>query len=369
MFYERKIKYFDYIENGEKIKNVGFIKIEVRDEECNIDIQIKGVPLKDSIKREIILNGYDKTSLLGELTLQNGEGSIQLHKCNSMALGSMNLVYTELENIQITVDGNRIIRCLWMPRSASPNMQEKNIADGKPQLEEGQYVKQNSLMEDEQEESELETKEKFTEEIKPRMQGIFHFIDKMKTEDKTKAGDTLKVEDKMKVGDILKSKDEINVGDKNKTEDERKVENMLRAEDKNKEKNRPHTKNQEEITENTNFREDKWSQLANIYPRICPFEDEREYLMIQPRDFVILGSKSYSLVNNSFLLHGYYNYNHLILVKKMSRGEDTYYIGVPGNFYDREKQVAIMFGFESFECKEESAGLGDYGYYMIRVEL
>jgi hypothetical protein len=42
---------------------------------------------------------------------------------------------------------------------------------------------------------------------------------------------------------------------------------------------------------------------------------------------------------------------------------------VPGNFYDREKQVAVMYGFESFECAKEPAGQGDFGYYMIRVEL
>ena len=35
----------------------------------------------------------------------------------------------------------------------------------------------------------------------------------------------------------------------------------------------------------------------------------------------------------------------------------------------KEKQVAIMFGFESFECAEEPAQAGDFGYYMMRTEL
>ena len=46
-----------------------------------------------------------------------------------------------------------------------------------------------------------------------------------------------------------------------------------------------------------------------------------------------------------------------------------YYIGVPGNFYEREKQVARMFGFESFEGTREPAWEGDFGYYLIAVEL
>ena len=115
--------------------------------------------------------------------------------------------------------------------------------------------------------------------------------------------------------------------------------------------------------------EDKWPQLWAIYPHIRPFQDEREYLSIGPADFVLFPAASYKAVNNSFLLHGYYNYKHLILARVEKRGDVFYYIGVPGNFYEREKQVAIMFGFESFECAEEPAQAGDFGYYMMRTEL
>ena len=115
--------------------------------------------------------------------------------------------------------------------------------------------------------------------------------------------------------------------------------------------------------------EDKWSQLWEIYPHIKPFQDEREYLSIGPSDFVLFSAASYKMVNNSFLLHGYYNYRHLILAKIEQKGEDIYYVGVPGTFYEKEKQVAIMFGFESFECAEEPAQAGDFGYYMMRTEL
>lgn len=115
--------------------------------------------------------------------------------------------------------------------------------------------------------------------------------------------------------------------------------------------------------------DDKWQQLWAIYPHIRPFQDEREYLSVGPNDFVILPYRYFTLVNNSFLLHGYHNYKHLILKKMEYRGRKQYYIGVPGNFYERETQVAVMFGFESFEGLEEPAHTGDYGYYLMRVEL
>lgn len=115
--------------------------------------------------------------------------------------------------------------------------------------------------------------------------------------------------------------------------------------------------------------EDKWHQLWDLYPHIIPFQDEREYLAIGPNDFVILPGKYFCMANNSFLLHGYNNYKHLVLKKTNQHGEEKYYIGVPGNFYDREKQVAVMFGFEGFESMKEPASPGDYGYYMMRIEL
>ena len=115
--------------------------------------------------------------------------------------------------------------------------------------------------------------------------------------------------------------------------------------------------------------EDKWQQLSSIYPHIQPFRDERDYLSLTPSDFVLFPDRFYRAVNNSFLLHGYYNYHHLILARIERRGEILYYIGVPGNYFEREKQVAIMFGFESFECETEPAKTGDFGYYMMRTEL
>lgn len=115
--------------------------------------------------------------------------------------------------------------------------------------------------------------------------------------------------------------------------------------------------------------EDKWTQLCAIYPHIHPFRDKREYLSIGPADFVLFPAASYKMVNNSFLLHGYYNYHHLILARVEQKGEYRYYIGVPGGYFEKEKQVAIMFGFESFECETEPAQTGDFGYYMMRTEL
>ena len=114
---------------------------------------------------------------------------------------------------------------------------------------------------------------------------------------------------------------------------------------------------------------DKWEQLRKTYPVVHPIREEEEYLKIAPKDFVIFTERYQELVHNSFLLHGYYNYKHLILGRREKDGEAVYYLGVPGTFHEREKTVAVMFGFEAFDGKREPAENGDFGYYLRRVEI
>jgi hypothetical protein len=79
--------------------------------------------------------------------------------------------------------------------------------------------------------------------------------------------------------------------------------------------------------------------------------------------------KYYKLAGNSFLLHGYHNYGYVLLIKMEKRKDAQYYIGVPGTYYEKEKDAAIMFGFEGFECGRDYVHPGDFGYYMVSVEL
>ncbi len=118
-----------------------------------------------------------------------------------------------------------------------------------------------------------------------------------------------------------------------------------------------------------NYFDNKWQQLCKTYPTVHPFGDEREFISIELKDFVLLRASYQKLVNNSFLLHGYYNYRHLILGPSGELNVETSYsLGVPGTFYEREKMVAVMFGFEGFECSGP-VEIGKFGYYMRRVEL
>lgn len=115
----------------------------------------------------------------------------------------------------------------------------------------------------------------------------------------------------------------------------------------------------------------KWEKLKEEYPQAHPFGDDRCFISLEPGDLVILPASFQKLLNNSFLLHGFYNYRHLILGpdRELSEeGEENFYIGVPGTYFEREKMVAVMFGFEGFEGKGP-VEIGSFGYYMRRVNL
>ena len=117
--------------------------------------------------------------------------------------------------------------------------------------------------------------------------------------------------------------------------------------------------------------DNKGAQLMNDYPQIHPFGDDRVFISIEPKDFIILQASYQKLVNNSFLLHGFYNYRYLILGPDKEIGEndeECFYLGVPGTYFERERMVAVMFGFEGFECAG-SVEIGKFGFYMRRVEL
>lgn len=110
--------------------------------------------------------------------------------------------------------------------------------------------------------------------------------------------------------------------------------------------------------------DDTWAMLLSKYPVIHPLRDDKDYISISPKDFVILNNQYQNLVHNSFLLHGFYNYRHLILGKL----DDNYYIGVPGTYHEREALVAEMFGFHRFESANKR-NIGTFGYYMTQVTI
>lgn len=318
MYYNKQIHYIDYLENGIKQQNAGYVKITVTEGKLLLEMQIRGLHETDDVASEVIIQGAGCESRIGTVLIQQGSGSFRWEFTDEIHTGEdivlcQGLQYGQMERIEVQLSTRRCLQCIWREilrqEVELPQMDEENIEEVElPQTDE-ENVEGVELSQADEGESVVEEELPQTDETE-------------NVEEEPPAIVTAELE-------------------------------------------------MPKVTENRTvpMGEDKWMQLQNIYPHIRPFRDDREYLSIRPQDFVILREDAYRLVRNSFLLHGFYNYEHLILAKVIQRGENRFYIGVPGNFYEKEKEVAIMFGFESFECKQEPAQVGDFGYYMIRVEL
>lgn len=104
------------------------------------------------------------------------------------------------------------------------------------------------------------------------------------------------------------------------------------------------------------------------YEEKCRFQCTK----IQRQDLSRLIRREWQLANNSFLLHGYYNYHHLAFLQE---GE-TLYLGVPGVYSEKERRAAQAFGFPGFiNYEEEMMELKDgdretnpdFGYWCRQV--
>ena len=433
MLYDRKIKYLDYYENGERIRGGGFAKLEVRDGSLRIELKVTGLHPTDSFDREILLQGEKQEKALGSMAIAGGKGQY-LQICRDLHdIGGTGIPYEELRGIRIPLGANREISCALQALRMAGRMDEARRTEKEmPQwtaeqkrtgqsdalravsrengIEAGRAAGQSvrgrveetgigSLREEAEEKGWTEeargfdrrkdTEEKgWTEEARG--------FGRRESVEERGAVPRESVEEKGWMGKMGGSVRREAAGESGRVEDTGRQELEIRGsagwqedsgmrgrgEDRETERGKEAGQrkavregkgrdggNRETGEKPVPQKEDKWSQLWDIYPHIHPFRDQREYLSIRPSDFVLFPEASYKMVNNSFLLHGYYNYHHLLLSRVEKRGEILYYIGVPGNFYEKEKQVAIMFGFESFECAEEPAQAGDFGYYMMRTQL
>ena len=116
-----------------------------------------------------------------------------------------------------------------------------------------------------------------------------------------------------------------------------------------------------------------WENLRRDHTKILDFDYEKgcEILTIKPQDIGLVPREIWVYGNNSFLLHGYYNYRYLILAKLFNpEGTPRYLLGVPGHYYSNERYMASMFGFPNFVLsKNQPIEDGRFGYWYTDVKI
>jgi len=96
---------------------------------------------------------------------------------------------------------------------------------------------------------------------------------------------------------------------------------------------------------------------------------------ILPEDLQCLPKESRGYTENSYLLHGYYRYRHVLLGRRIRKEKEEYVLMVPGVYSRREVSVAKLFGFPEFlpvkktkpETGSAASGRELFGYFCGKI--
>lgn len=379
IFFQKKIIYLDYVERENKIKNGGVIKWEARGEESRVQIHIRGLYPTDSCRGELMLLSEGEGYPADTIYLQYGTAEYASIWHNENLAGT-GIPYEGCDGIIIKLSETRFLRGIWRnrekqkaeaPETAPQNESEPAMLAAAQTAEEPMAAVQ-------------------TMGTVSAAQTVLDAYDDTVLEPQPMPGNEELRQDAAPAGEIQTDlpphepateipqpmpeteeprQDEL--GAEEQPELQQAIppaEEEAQSHEEESAFEAPFLRSQRKMQAGQ-ISPNKWEQLNRIYPKIQPFGDVREYLSIAPCDFVILSEHYQEMVQNSFLLHGYYNYGHLILTKIKEGIDDNYYLGVPGVYYEREKQAALLFGFEGFEGDGNAVQDGSFGYYMKRVEI
>ncbi len=89
-----------------------------------------------------------------------------------------------------------------------------------------------------------------------------------------------------------------------------------------------------------------WEELCREHKPVALFEEwDMQCIQLELKDLRSLPKKYWYLGNNSFLLHGFFNYRYLLLGRT---AEERWFLGVPGVYQRQERVMAAIFGFPEF---------------------
>lgn len=299
---KRFITYIYAYENTKKAGNTGFARIELRGEECRLEIHLRGVYAAQTHCKIYLFRKQGsgiEGSLIGEMDVRNGAGDFSVIMKTAHISTSL-LSFFEMEGIFLCSEDGRIFMSRWT-------------------------------------------------EGEPLTVDMEHFIEwkAEQTEENIYAEESLHVEENMYAEENMHVKENMHAEKKqqeNKIQTaqfDRESDNELRA---------------TELPARNFFPQyqwkDIWEQFLKSHPASMPFSEKNiTCIKIELKDIRELPRKYWYLGNNSFLLHGFFNYRYLVLGKieeDNEDNEDKWFLGVPGIYQNQERVMAIIFGFPEF---------------------
>ena len=400
--YHRLISYIYAYEGGIKGKNTGFAKLETRGNSCRIQVSVRRVFAGGSPIGVYLLAGQEEIRI-GTLFVRGGNGefravvnceNIEGSGCNMEECCGLTLhetdsawrAYTtiwedavahaaEVDLADVTAEK---VREQEAEKEEATRKQAENVSGevnsasvGKEKLDEASELTRSGEMESQDTSTETEKKEAVNinetdfgisqpqpEKLEDSNLEIFEDTETMEavpdiseTSDHQEAEVVQEAQTETPQESFQESNQEVQT----ETPQESSQESFQEAQTEARRKDSQNQKQPQPDSSKEFPKEDPaetlWDRLRVIYPKVTAFEcaDGCEILVIKPQDIGLLPRENWVYGNNSFLLHGYYNYRYLILARLGKSGErGRYILGVPGHYGNNEKYMAAMFGFDRF---------------------
>lgn len=418
--YKRLVSYMYNYEDGVKKNNIGFARVESRNGQCKVTIRVTVPSLNEQELKVYFFkrDGYSiEGILLGKIPIRRGIGHFRgLTESNNIMgstyklddMGGLILYYvdkkycaTEWDDKPVTKE---MVYVLEHPIPKEEESDKKEILEREemiPTRDEDsidpfplkEYKDEALEREEVLEEETLEGEETLEEEAEELLveESPKKLVDEIESEESL-AEERKKVEAEEADIKELKAKE---TGKEEKVELEAEESLVDKKEElENKESFEEMTKKMAShqvqkggkitpppLVASSGRRKNPWPsfeehplayQIYNRYPRMYPFEDNEVAWCVrfEPQDIGMLPMDNWSYGNNSFLLHGFYCYSHLIFARINDRNGIQYILGVPGIYHNREKFMARMFGFDYFKSiKRKEIRTGEFGYWYAPVYL
>ena len=309
---KRFIRYLYEYEGNQKKRNVGFVKVEQDGKETTISVHGKGLCGKSNENISCYLIKLD--SEMGNiLFVPVGEIQIGMISCGGC------FCYTE-----------ELIRAGYgkTEQSAGQTCEKKDdicgLGLGDPK--EAFYVALwNEEMYGDLDIARAKVFQEFDSDKTAEESKSIKNIDEKEAEVETQFGDDEETENLEE--EQPEKKDQETVEESSEKKEQETVEEF------------PEKKDQETVEESSEKKDlkknDRDIDLQNF---------RRQIMKIQRGEISILPRCEWKLANNNFLLHGYYNYRHLVLIDEGNQLK----LGVPGIYHEREARAAATFGFPEF---------------------
>lgn len=293
---QRFVTYIYAYENNNKNQNVGFAKVDIRGDYCQVEIHLKRTgytnvkcPVYLFVRENEVIVGVE----IGEIALVNGCGDF-VRQLNCNGVGETPYCMKDMKGILIFLDDTVMFASQWDERAI--------------------------------------------------------YRDNFKSYEETKQIPVEQLED------VAEEPEESGQSEKLQVES---VQAQQSGEQQSEEL-------QPEAQRSGDMWMDLWEKLNGMYGAKNLFENMPEIsgIHMELKDLRELPKKYWYLGSNSFLLHGFFNYRHLLLGKMENESGRKWFIGVPGIYQNQEKVLAAVFGFPEFrQEKDTGVKTGQFGYW------